>query len=204
MNLPEARQQRLFALVEEHFSKHPTDPHHSIDHISRVVSWVMLLSEKEKADASITIPAAILHDIAIPEYGNEAHARKGAEMCRPFLKRCGYSESEIFRISKAILMHSADDSKSPESIEAKVLFDADKLDAVGPSSLNRWLFEYQKKGCSNENMPRKALKHLERWKLRYGNPPFFTPTAKSIGKKRYVWLIGVLKDIEKDFRKTKI
>jgi len=139
----ETRQKRLFDMIKDYFKENKSDPLHDIDHIVRVVYWTKLLSEKENANQSITIPAAILHDIGMPKYGDKLHARKGSEMCKPFLKDCGYTEDEIEKISDAISMHSTDDPKpeSPETIEGRILFDADKLDATGPAGLHRWFFE---------------------------------------------------------------
>ena len=160
----EPRQKQLFEKLKKYFKINKSDYLHDIDHVLRVVFWAKLLSEKEKADLSIIIPAAILHDVGISKYGDEQHAIEGAKMCRPFLKGCGYSNEEIKRISETILMHSTDDPKPPETIEGRVLFDADKLDATGPVALHRWFFEYAKRGYMHHEALNKILEHIQRWK----------------------------------------
>lgn len=199
----ESRQKQLFEKVKEYFKENKSDQAHDIDHVIRVIFWTKLLSEKEKTDLSITMPAAILHDIGIPKYGDELHAREGAKMCKPFLKDCGYSDEEIEKISATIAMHSTDDPKPLETIEAQILFDADKLDATGPIALYRWFFEYAKKGYLHHEVLKKIPKHIQKWKNRYGDPPFFTKTGKQIGKKGFKYIEDKCKEILKDLEKFK-
>ena len=197
----ENRQKKLFALAGKYYNSHKSDNLHDFDHIVRVVWWIDFLSKKEKADASITIPAAILHDIAIPIVGDENHAREGAKLCKPFLRKCGYNRDEIEKIAETVLMHSTDDVNPPKTLEAKVMFDADKLDTVGLIGLHRWFFEYAKKGYKNYEATKKTLIHLNKWKKIYGNPPFFTKTAKKISVKKFRYLEKICNEILKDYKK---
>ncbi len=199
------RQTKVLEKIKEWFKTNKPDPLHDIDHSIRDAYWAKLLSEKEGADPNIVIPAAFLHDMAIPKVGDEFHARVGAKMCKPILRECGYTKKEIERISETILMHSTDDPqpKPPATIEGKVMFDADKLDAVGPITLHRWFFEYQRKGFLNHEVVRKILDHLEKWKKKYGNPPFYTETAKKICKERIKYIEKICKGILKDAEKFK-
>lgn len=151
----EPRQKQLFEKVRKYFKENKSDPLHDIDHVIRVIFWAELLSKKEDADSSITIPAAILHDIGMPKYGDELHAKGGAKMCRPFLKDCGYIDKEIKKIAEAVLKHSTHDPKPLKTIESQVLFDADKLDATGPIALYRWFFEYAKRGYLHHEVLKK-------------------------------------------------
>lgn len=182
------KQKKLFELIKKYYQNHKFDYLHQFDHIVRVLWWIKFLSEKEKADLSITIPAAILHDIAISTVGDENHAIEGAKLCKPFLRKYGYSRDEIEKIAETVSMHSTDDANPPKTIEAKVMFDADKLDAVGPAALHRWFFEYGRKGYNNYRTVKKTLNKINEWKKRYGYPPFFTKTARKISVKglRYV------------------
>jgi len=197
----EPRQKQLFEKVKEYFRVNKSDQLHDIDHIIRTVFWAELLSKKENADLSITIPAAILHDIGMPKYGDELHAREGARMCKPFLKDCSYTDDEIAKIAETVFMHSTDDPRQCKSLEGQVLFDADKLDATGPIALHRWFFEYSKRGYLHHECLNKILEHLQRLKNKYGEPPFFTKTGKQIGKDRLKYLEDKCKEILQDLDK---
>ncbi len=199
------RQKKVLEELKKHYSEHKPDALHDIDHSLRDVHWAKILSKKEKADLTITIPATLLHDIAIPIVGDPTHAQIGSELCKPILKRCGYTENEIERIAHAILMHSTDDPnpKSPEAIEDRVVFDADKLDATGPAALHRWFFEYHKQGYLHHEAVKKILEHIQRWKKKYGDPPFYTKTARLIGKMRFKYTEKTCKEILKDLEKFK-
>jgi uncharacterized protein len=199
------REKRLFEKVKKYFRENKSDQLHDIDHIIRVVYWARVLSEKEGADLSVTIPAAILHDIGMPKHGDKLHAKMGSKMCKPFLKDCGYSENEIGKISETISMHSTDDPKPepPGTKEGRVLFDADKLDAAGPIALHRWFFEYSKMGYLHHEAVRKIPEHIQRWRKKYGDPPFFTETGKEIGKDRLKYIEKQCRDILRDLEKFK-
>jgi HD superfamily phosphodiesterase len=199
----EERQKHVFEKVRQYFKENKSDYLHDIDHILRVIFWAKFLSDKEKANSSITIPAAILHDIGMPEHGDELHASKGAEMCRPILKDCGYSDDEIEKIAETISMHSTDDPNPPKTLESRVLFDADKLDAGGPVGLHRWFFEYAKHGYLHHDALHKILQHIEKWRTKYGDPPFFTETGKQIGKERLEYIENQCKEILRDLEKFK-
>lgn len=198
----EPRQEILFGMMKDYFEKNRPDEIHDIDHIVRVMYWTELVSEKEGADLSITIPAAILHDIAIPEHGDEMHAREGARMCVPFLKKCGYSGEEIKRISDTISMHSTDDPKPPETLESRVLFDGDKMDAAGPVGLHRWILSYTiRKRSMHHEVLENILRHIDKWKKRYGDPPFFTKTGKELGGPGMKYIEDTCKEILRDMEK---
>lgn len=199
----EERQKQVFEKVKKYFEENKSDYLHDIDHVIRVIYWATILSEKENGDSSIIIPAAILHDIARSKYGEALHARKGAEMCKPFLKDYGYNPQEIKRISETILMHSRDDPGPPETIEAQVLFDADKLDATGPAGLHRFFFEFAKKGYLHHKTLEKSLALIQEWKEKYGDPPFFTESGKEIGKERLKYVEDECKEILQDLEQFK-
>lgn len=199
------REKRLFEKVRQYVKENESDQLHDIDHILRVVYWTELLSKKENAKLSITIPAAILHDIGMPKYGDEHHARGGIKLAKPILRDCGYSADESKRITEAISMHSTDDPiiGPPKTIEGRVLFDSDKLDATGPIALHRWFFEYAKRGCLHHEALNNILAHIEKWKKKYGNPPFFTEAGKQIGKKRFKYIEETCKEILRDSERFK-
>ena len=94
----DVKQKKLFLMAKKYFKENKSDYLHDFDHTLRVISWIKLLSEKENANLTITIPSAILHDIGMPKYGDEKHASLGAKLAKPMLKTSGYSNAEIEQI----------------------------------------------------------------------------------------------------------
>lgn len=116
---------------------------HSLDHVYRVYSLCMLLAKYEKdVNLDILIPAALLHDIArakesYDQSGELDHAIEGAHMAEEFLNGLGYSKASIESISHCIKTHRFRTDMTPSIIEAKILYDADKLDALGAVGIAR-------------------------------------------------------------------
>lgn len=110
---------------------------HDMDHVMRVYAMALKIATKEKGvDMDILKAATLLHDIARVKEdddvtGKICHAEESAKMCEPILKKIGYNAQKIEKIKHCILSHRFKNSHVPESIEAKILFDADKLDSLG-------------------------------------------------------------------------
>lgn len=115
---------------------------HNINHILRVVKNAEIIGKEEKADLSILISAAMLHDIALkkgtmPETSSK-HALLGAEMAEEILRDCGFKKEEIKKICSTIKQHSIHSpTNEPRTIEGDCIFDADKLDAITPCGFAR-------------------------------------------------------------------
>lgn len=114
---------------------------HSFDHTERVCNLCLHIGKKEKADMEILEIAALLHDIARGRQdklgGSICHAEAGAEMAKKFLKKYGLPHEETEKIAHCIRCHRFRGKNIPESKEAKILFDADKLDAIGAIGIGR-------------------------------------------------------------------
>src|SRR3989344_2572963 len=110
--LTDKRQEKVLVWTKKYFQENKPSPKnkqdalHDIDHAIRVAYWAKVLAKKENGDDYILIPAAILHDIAIPKVGDPFHATVGSKMCLPVLKKSGYTTIEIKRISDSIKTHS--------------------------------------------------------------------------------------------------
>ncbi len=93
------------------------------------------------ARLDLLIPAALLHDIGRKEEsrskGQVCHALRGAELAVPILRELAYSEADIEAICHCIRSHRYRGGQIPESVEAKILFDADKLDSIGAVGIGR-------------------------------------------------------------------
>lgn len=130
---------RLFA--EKYLSKDPC-PAHNMEHVMRVYHLAMKLAEGEDVDNEVIQIAVLLHDIGwLREIqdpsGNTDHAIESAKIAEPFLKELGYSNTKIDHIKKCITSHRYRTDNKPESLEAKIVFDADKLETVGAIGIAR-------------------------------------------------------------------
>jgi len=115
---------------------------HGWDHAERVWMLCEHIGVEERADLGILEPAAYLHDICRREEkasgGKICHARLGAERSREILEREGASEDVIQRITHCIAAHRfRNNDEQPQTLEARILFDADKLDALGAVGIGR-------------------------------------------------------------------
>lgn len=93
-------------------------------------------------DLDILRPAVLLHDIARVKEDRESsgtidHAALGAEMAEDILKDLHYPQEDILAIKHCIRTHRFRSNDKPKSIEAKLLFDADKVDVLGAVGIAR-------------------------------------------------------------------
>jgi len=115
---------------------------HGWDHVERVYRLCRLLGKAEGADGEVLELAAYLHDLCRGEEkasgGRVCHARRGAEEACRILREHGCDEGTIERVAHCIASHRyRGDAESPRTLEAQILFDADKLDAIGAVGVGR-------------------------------------------------------------------
>ena len=114
---------------------------HDWDHAQRVYNLCMHIGEVEGADMEVLKIAAYLHDVGRPyqdeSKGTVCHGEKGAEMARALLEEYPVSDAQKANIIHAIKSHRFRGASKPETLEAKILFDADKLDAIGAIGIAR-------------------------------------------------------------------
>lgn len=114
---------------------------HGPDHSERVLATALIIGRQMGARLEILIPAALLHDIGRKEEslskGQICHAMRGAELAAPLLRRLGYCEPEIEAVCHCIRSHRYRGGHIPDSLEARILFDADKLDSIGAVGIGR-------------------------------------------------------------------
>lgn len=118
------------------------DPAHDLSHIQRVVANARLLAAAEGADLDVILPAAWLHDcVVLPKDSSERAraSRLAAARAGSFLSVAGYPADLIPPIQHAIEAHSFSAGIPPETLEAKVVQDADRLDALGAIGIARVL-----------------------------------------------------------------
>ncbi len=116
---------------------------HDFDHTLRVLrNAEKLAAEMPEADLQIIRLATLLHDIARPEEmkskGKLCHARKGAEICAYELKKYDFPQAMIEKICACVQSHRfRGDGPAPQSLEAEIIYDADKLDSIGAVGIGR-------------------------------------------------------------------
>jgi HD superfamily phosphodiesterase len=154
-----------------------TDPSHGWAHTERVLSTATKLATDHGGDVEVVRLACILHDI---ERGRLAkyHASKSAELASKFLKSRKLPREKILKIVRAIRMHHADPWKL-KTLEEKILWDSDKLDALGLVGLARCLQEAGYQGQSIED----AIAHLEGDTKEFESRMHFTETRKMAREK---------------------
>lgn len=116
------------------------DAAHDVAHIQRVVKMAKQLASVENASEEVIIPAAWLHDcMTVPKNSFQRHqaSRMAAKAAGGFLRASGYEPDWIPAIEHAIAAHSFSAQIPPETIEAKVVQDADRLDAIGAVGIAR-------------------------------------------------------------------
>lgn len=116
------------------------DPSHDMLHLKRVVATAKKLASHENADLNVIIPAAWLHDfVVIPKdsplrkQASQISSRRASE----FLHDIDYPERYINEIAHAIESHSFSAGIFPRTLEAKIVQDADRLDALGSIGIAR-------------------------------------------------------------------
>jgi uncharacterized protein len=114
---------------------------HGWDHVERVYNLCVHIGREEGADMEVLQIAAALHDIArdiqTKSKGRVCHAQEGARMAQEILSGYDLSEEKKNNIIHCIQTHRFRNEDVPETLEAKILFDADKLDAIGAIGIAR-------------------------------------------------------------------
>lgn len=116
------------------------DGAHDSGHVQRVVVNARRLAASENADLNIVLPAAWLHDcVAVAKDSplRSQASRLAAEQGVALLSAWGYDLAPLPAIGHAIAAHSFSAGIPPETIEAKVVQDADRLEALGAIGLLR-------------------------------------------------------------------
>ncbi len=116
-----------------------TDLAHGFEHVQRVYHLAMYLAEQEDADGLIVGLAALLHDLGRTTRGPaRSHAQRSAKLAKKLLAAYDLPPQTLHAIRHAILAHSYRHGIEPATLEARVLYDADRLDSLGASGVMRW------------------------------------------------------------------
>ena len=114
---------------------------HGPDHTERVHKTALHIGRLMGAQLDVLSAAALLHDIGrryeTREQGKICHAEKGAELARDILTNLDFKPGIIDEIAHCIEAHRYRGDKIPRTLEAKILYDADKLDSIGAVGIGR-------------------------------------------------------------------
>ncbi|MGD2178926.1 MAG: HD domain-containing protein, partial [Anaerolineae bacterium] len=156
------------------------DAVHDFDHVLRVLRLAERIARAEGADLSIVRAATLLHDIGRTEAAAAGvdHAAVGARRAREIL--VGRPAATVEAVADAIAAHRFRTEPEPATLEAQVLFDADKLDAIGAVGVAR-AFAYG--GAHGQRLwaPRAAV-DLDRWETEGDDPTAHTPVHEFVVK----------------------
>lgn len=129
-----------YKIIEDYMLSFMNDTAHDCHHIYRVLFYALEISIDYNVDKEVLITSALLHDIGREaQYKDSSidHAVEGAEMAFRFLASIGWQEDKANFVKECISTHRYRNDKLPSSIEAKILFDADKLDVTGAVGIAR-------------------------------------------------------------------
>jgi uncharacterized protein len=131
-----------------------TDGSHDLSHLKRVWQNAQLLAEAEGANLHLLAAAVLLHDCVHVEKGSPVRdqaSRLSAERAGEALSKLGWATRDIEIVTDAVLSHSYSAGLVPTTPEARVLQDADRLDAIGLVGVARCFYTAGRLGSSLYN-----------------------------------------------------
>lgn len=188
---------------------------HDFDHVLRVLALAEKLARAEGADVEIVHTAALLHDIARADEDTTGgdHAQMAAGRAKEILRARGVAPATIDAIAHVIESHRFRTNAPPQTIEAQVLFDADKLDSIGAIGVAR---AYQVSGALNQHLwsevaPDAMATRQQRnsnhsayaefvVKLSKVRERLFTATARKIADDRHAYMSEFFGRLEKEIK----
>jgi uncharacterized protein len=184
--------EKLERIVRDLISPHGT---HGLEHTMRVYRTCIALGKAMGAEMPILLPAALLHDVVRE---GEDHAMASSVKAGEILQDLSYSEKAIDEISKTISAHSFSAGRMPESLEAKILSDADKLDAMGALGVYRAAMYSAENGRPLEDY----VAHFSE-KLLTLKDMIFTEEARLLAESRHRFLLGFMEQIDDELNPGK-
>ncbi len=137
--MPSQFEPQLIEFISQEMTQ---DPAHDLNHVFRVVKTAKRLCDEENAQLEVVLPAAYLHDCF--SFAKNHPQRKqsstiAADKAVEFLRSIHYPRQWLDAIHHAIVTHSFSAGITPQTLEAKIVQDADRLDALGAIGIARCL-----------------------------------------------------------------
>ena len=180
------------------------DPVHGFSHILRVYRLCEQIGTAEKADLRILRAAALLHDVEGDVDLRSGHQLAAADFAEKILRNEGWSDPDIEAVAHCIRSHRfRDQDENPQTLEAQVLFDADKLDAIGAVGVARAVGYALRAGMDVYALPSdqyletgrlakgetQTVAHEYLFKLRHIKDRIYTKTGRSLAEKRHQLMV---------------
>ncbi len=135
--------QKQYLILENYMLSSMEDSAHDCEHIYRVLyTALQIAKDEENVNYDVLIAACLLHDVGRKEQFVDpglCHAAVGAEKAEKLLRENGFTPDFAGAVAHAIRTHRFRKAMQPETLEAKILFDADKLDVTGAIGIARTL-----------------------------------------------------------------
>ncbi|MFA6410041.1 MAG: HD domain-containing protein [Candidatus Buchananbacteria bacterium] len=191
------------------------DPSHDFEHILRVLSNAENIAQEEKADMDILIPAVLFHDVVnYPKHSPEAEkaSDESARLAKKILEGINdYPKEKIPKVEYAISVCSFSKGIVPTELEAKILQDADGLEATGAISIMRTFsstgqmkrpfYSIKDPFCKNRKPnPTEYALDLFYERLLIIKERCHTKKAKEIAERRSHFLLEFLKEFELELK----
>ena len=185
---------------------------HDFEHVMRVYKNAEKICKKEHVNPKLVLTAVLLHDIVSypkSDKRSKLSSIKSSKLSEKILKNYNFSKEEIKIVSDAIRDHSFSLHKIPETIEGKILQDADRLDAMGAIGIarvfavagteNRPFYNQTDPFCENRNPDDKkwTLDHFYK-KLFSLESLMNTNSGKIEAKKRIKFLKNFVSELKKE------
>ncbi len=202
---------KLIEKIKVHFQE---TSGHGFDHVMRVYHNAEMISEGEVVDMDVVRVSVLLHDIArhLQDIGEvNCHAEAGAKMATVILDEMGFPFDKIPAVAYAIEVHRYSSGIIPETIEAQILQDADRLDALGAICIARVFAYGAKKGrpmydpnipvCANYDgrVSGSSFNHFHEKILAITPDTFKTKRAQMAAQKRYMFILEFMKQFEDEY-----
>ncbi len=192
--------------IEEVRAYYPDDdPVHGLSHVLRVYRLCEQIGSEENADLRILRAAALLHDIEGDVDLRENHHLAAADFAEKILIKEGWEEGDIQAVLHCIRSHRfRNQEEEPNTLEAKVLFDADKIDAIGAVGMARAVAYAVRAGMdvyappsphylmTGELAPGESqtVSHEYLFKFRHIKDRMFTKTGRSLAEERHERMVN--------------
>lgn len=194
------------------FATEGDDGAHDVAHLQRVWKNAFAIQSKDGGDAQVLFAAVLLHDCVQVEKNSPLRAqasRLAARRATQILRRLGWQKEKIESVAHAIEAHSYTAGIAPNTLEARILQDADRLDAIGTLGIARCFYVAGRMGSQlyahadphAQYRPlddaRYALDHFHA-KLLKLSAHFQTPEGQRLAKQRHERLARFVDELSEE------
>lgn len=208
---------KLYEKTESYMQRCMQQNVHDTAHVHRVLCNALRIAQTlPRANREVVISASLLHDIGREKASGtgQSHAKVGAQMAYQFLLRNHVEKQTALHVRNCILTHSHKQGLPPQSLEAEILYDADKLDLTGAigtaramlfgAEINEPLYTLDANGYPAPVKKKGAPSLLREYKRKLKHMPalFFTGEGKRLAGKRQAAMDAYFKALKKEINNT--